>query len=195
MFIVACVECLAIAGLLVPGTVLLFAVGLKLDLHHIRHIGPVALAVTTNCSIDFMRKPVAGVDLLAECRLLKLGRVLAVADVLIIGAGASGCSEDSEMWYRIIATGGGAFMNDETRALILGGAIAIKLALDQPQRISRLVLMAPGGLARPGQPQPWIEGANVQGPFRLPGRTGGHGRFRLRCSGGRGRGRHKCRCD
>ena len=46
-------------------------------------IGPQALAVTTNCSIDFMRKPPAGTDLLAEGRILKLGRVLAVGDVLI----------------------------------------------------------------------------------------------------------------
>ena len=46
-------------------------------------IGPEALAVTTNCAIDFMRKPAAGTDLIAECRLLKLGRVLAVGDVLI----------------------------------------------------------------------------------------------------------------
>jgi uncharacterized protein (TIGR00369 family) len=46
-------------------------------------IGPVALAVTTNCAIDFMRKPQAGVDLLAEARVLKLGRTLAVGDVLI----------------------------------------------------------------------------------------------------------------
>lgn len=46
-------------------------------------VGPRALAVTTSCSIDFMRKPVAGVDLIADVRLLKLGRVLAVGDVLI----------------------------------------------------------------------------------------------------------------
>ncbi|MCA1334288.1 PaaI family thioesterase [Pseudooceanicola marinus] len=46
-------------------------------------IGPKALAVTTNCSIDFMRKPAAGQDLVAEARLLKLGRVLAVGDVVI----------------------------------------------------------------------------------------------------------------
>jgi len=46
-------------------------------------IGPEALAVTTNCAIDFMRKPAAETDLIAECRLLKLGRVLAVGDVLI----------------------------------------------------------------------------------------------------------------
>lgn len=46
-------------------------------------IGPVELAVTTNATIDFMRKPEAGQDLLAEVRLLKLGRQLAVGDTLI----------------------------------------------------------------------------------------------------------------
>lgn len=46
-------------------------------------IGPQALAVTTNCSIDFMRKPAAGVALVCTARLLKLGRVLAVGDALI----------------------------------------------------------------------------------------------------------------
>ena len=50
-------------------------------------IGPVALAVTTNCSMDFMRKPAAGVDMLAEARLLKLGRRLAVGDVLLYSEG------------------------------------------------------------------------------------------------------------
>jgi uncharacterized protein (TIGR00369 family) len=50
-------------------------------------IGPVALAVTTNATIDFMRKPAAGVDLRAEVRLLKLGRQLAVADALIYSDG------------------------------------------------------------------------------------------------------------
>ncbi len=50
-------------------------------------IGPKALAVTTNCSIDFMRKPRAGADLIAQCKLHKLGRVLAVGDVLIHSEG------------------------------------------------------------------------------------------------------------
>ena len=50
-------------------------------------IGPVALAVTTNCAIDFMRRPLAGRDLIAEARLLKLGRVLAVGDALIRSEG------------------------------------------------------------------------------------------------------------
>lgn len=42
-------------------------------------LGPVALAVTTNCSIDFMRKPAPG-RLICKMELLKLGRVLAVTD-------------------------------------------------------------------------------------------------------------------
>lgn len=50
-------------------------------------IGPEALAVTTNCSIDFMRKPAADADLLAQCTLLKLGKVLAVGDTLIYSEG------------------------------------------------------------------------------------------------------------
>ncbi|WP_050521960.1 PaaI family thioesterase [Pseudorhodobacter wandonensis] len=50
-------------------------------------LGPVALAVTTNCSIDFMRKPAAGRALIARARVLKLGRVLAVGDVMITSEG------------------------------------------------------------------------------------------------------------
>lgn len=50
-------------------------------------IGPEALSVTTNCSIDFMRKPAADRDVIAEARLLKLGRRLAVGDVLMRSEG------------------------------------------------------------------------------------------------------------
>ncbi len=45
-------------------------------------IGPVPLAVTTNLNINFLRKPEAR-DLIAECRLLKLGKRLAVGEVTI----------------------------------------------------------------------------------------------------------------
>jgi uncharacterized protein (TIGR00369 family) len=64
-------------------------------------IGPVALAVTTNCSIDFMRKPVAGRDVLAEARLLKLGRVLAVGDVLLFSEGGTDPVARASMTYSI----------------------------------------------------------------------------------------------
>lgn len=50
-------------------------------------IGPVALAVTTNASIDFLRKPEAGRDLIGKARLLKLGKTLAVGDVLVFSEG------------------------------------------------------------------------------------------------------------
>jgi uncharacterized protein (TIGR00369 family) len=49
-------------------------------------IGPVPLAVTTNLSINFLRKPGAA-DLLAEAKLMKLGKRLAVGEVAIRSAG------------------------------------------------------------------------------------------------------------
>lgn len=45
-------------------------------------IGPVKLAVTTNLTINFFRKP-APRDLLAECRYMKIGRSLAVAEATL----------------------------------------------------------------------------------------------------------------
>ena len=45
-------------------------------------IGPVELAVTTSLNINFLRKPLPG-DLVAETRLIKLGKRLAVGDVCI----------------------------------------------------------------------------------------------------------------
>jgi len=50
-------------------------------------IGPVPLAVTTGCSIDFMRRPPAGRDIVCAARLLKLGRTLVVGDALIHSEG------------------------------------------------------------------------------------------------------------
>src|SRR5947207_13796190 len=47
-------------------------------------IGPVGLAVTTNLNINFLRKGAAGADVLAEARLLKLGKRLAVGEVALL---------------------------------------------------------------------------------------------------------------
>ncbi len=49
-------------------------------------IGWVPLAVTTNLTINFLKKPPPG-DLVAEARLLKLGKQLAVGEVAIRAAG------------------------------------------------------------------------------------------------------------
>lgn len=48
------------------------------------HIGPVALAVTTSLNINFLRKPEPG-PLTCTCRLLKLGKRLAVIEASIFG--------------------------------------------------------------------------------------------------------------
>ncbi|TDX30058.1 PaaI family thioesterase [Rhodovulum visakhapatnamense] len=64
-------------------------------------IGPKALAVTTNCSIDFMRKPAAGRDLICEARLLKLGRVLAVGDAMIRSDGSDEIVARASLTYSI----------------------------------------------------------------------------------------------
>jgi uncharacterized protein (TIGR00369 family) len=67
----------------------------------LNRLGPVALAVTTSCSIDFLRKPAAGRDLVAEARLLKLGRALAVGDVLIFSEGGAEPVARASLTYSI----------------------------------------------------------------------------------------------
>ena len=64
-------------------------------------LGPVALAVTTNCAIDFMRKPAAGRDLRADARILKLGRSLVVGDVMIFSEGQAGAVARASLTYAI----------------------------------------------------------------------------------------------
>src|ERR1700751_1830733 len=53
-------------------------------------IGPVGLAVTTNLNINFLRKGQAGQDVLAEARILKLGKRLAGGEVSLMWAGSPG---------------------------------------------------------------------------------------------------------
>ena len=53
-------------------------------------IGPVGLAVTTSLNINFLRKGQAGEDVLAEAKILKLGKRLAVGEVSLM----SGTSPD-----------------------------------------------------------------------------------------------------
>ena len=49
-------------------------------------IGPVAHAVTTNLSINFLRKP-GQRDMIGEARLLKLGKRLAVGEIALFSEG------------------------------------------------------------------------------------------------------------
>jgi uncharacterized protein (TIGR00369 family) len=51
-------------------------------------VGPQPLAVTTNLNINFLRKP-ARADLIADARLMKVGKRLAVGEVTILSDGSS----------------------------------------------------------------------------------------------------------
>jgi uncharacterized protein (TIGR00369 family) len=54
------------------------------------NIGPVALAVTTNLNINFLRRPPPG-DLLGEAHLLKLGKSLAVGEIDLRAPDSADC--------------------------------------------------------------------------------------------------------
>lgn len=71
----------------VSGPVMMGLADVALYVAILGEIGIVPLAVTTSLSFNFMRKPVAGRDLIGECRLMKLGRTLAVGEVEIFSEG------------------------------------------------------------------------------------------------------------
>ncbi len=63
-------------------------------------IGPVALAVTTSLHIDFLCKP-ALVDMVAEGRVLKLGRTLGVVEVTLRSDGHDDVVAKAQVTYAI----------------------------------------------------------------------------------------------
>ncbi|MDA7964215.1 PaaI family thioesterase [Ruegeria sp.] len=70
--------------------------------------GRQSLAVTTSSSMDFLRKPDGATDMIAQCRLLKLGRSLAVGDVLIYSDGSDKPVARASMTYSIPPAGSAA---------------------------------------------------------------------------------------
>jgi uncharacterized protein (TIGR00369 family) len=67
-------------------------------------IGRVPLAVTTNMTINFLRKPPPG-DLIGEARLMKLGKRLAVGEVALHSFGAAAMVAHATGSYAIPARG------------------------------------------------------------------------------------------
>jgi uncharacterized protein (TIGR00369 family) len=65
-------------------------------------IGPVALAVTTSLNINFLRKP-AQADVIAQARLLKLGKRLAVGEVSMYSDGDTAPVAHATVTYSIPA--------------------------------------------------------------------------------------------
>ncbi len=70
--------------------------------------GRLSLAVTTGCSMDFMRKPDGNKDVIAHCRLLKLGKTLAVGDVLMYSEGKDEPVARATMTYSLPPEGSAA---------------------------------------------------------------------------------------
>ena len=50
-------------------------------------LGIIALAVTTNVTINFLRKPSATRDVIARCQLIKMGKTLVVGEVFLYSEG------------------------------------------------------------------------------------------------------------
>ena len=69
-------------GATVSGPTMFLLADVTFYLATLRVIGPKSLTVTTNCSINFLRKPNEK-NLISEARILKLGKTLSVGDVLI----------------------------------------------------------------------------------------------------------------
>ncbi len=70
----------------ISGPTMMALADLALYVAVLAQIGPVGLAVTTNLSFKFLRKPGQSA-LIGECRLLKLGKRLAMGEVAIFSEG------------------------------------------------------------------------------------------------------------
>lgn len=70
----------------ISGPTIMTLVDVSMYIAILASIGWVPLAVTTNLNINFLKKPAPGA-LLSECRILKLGKRLAVGDVAIRSEG------------------------------------------------------------------------------------------------------------
>lgn len=71
----------------VSGPVLMTTADVGLYVAILGEIGIVALAVTTNLNINFLRKPSAGKDIIGECKLIKVGRRLIIGEVALYSEG------------------------------------------------------------------------------------------------------------
>ena len=71
----------------VGGPVLMLAADAAMFAVVLAHIGDQPMALTSNLNIHFLRRPLPA-DVIAEARLLKLGRRLAVTEVMIRSEGS-----------------------------------------------------------------------------------------------------------
>lgn len=72
----------------VSGPTMMTAADYALYIAILSEIGIVALAVTTNLSINFLKKPAAEQNIRAVCQLMKVGKALIVGDVWLYSIGS-----------------------------------------------------------------------------------------------------------
>ena len=72
----------------VSGPLLMMVADVALYVALLGEIGIVPLAVTTSLAINFLRKPAGDRDIVGVCKLLKLGRTLAVGEVTLYSEGS-----------------------------------------------------------------------------------------------------------
>lgn len=84
----------------VSGPVLMTLADTAAYLLILAHLGPVALAVTTNLNIHFMRKPEPG-ELMVSANLLKLGKRIAVVEVRFHRPGEQSLHAHATVTYSI----------------------------------------------------------------------------------------------
>ena len=71
----------------VAGPVLMAVADYALYVAILGEIGIVSLTVTTNMTINFMRKPISTIAIIGECNLLKVGKTLVVGEVSLYSEG------------------------------------------------------------------------------------------------------------
>ena len=71
----------------VSGPVLMAVADVALYVAVLATIGIVPLTVTTSLTINFLRKPSPDRDIVGECKLIKVGRTLAVGEVALYSRG------------------------------------------------------------------------------------------------------------
>ena len=84
----------------VSGPTMMSLVDLTMYLLLLAQIGPVALAVTTNLNINFLRKPEPG-EMRGVGRILKLGTTLATGEVSIYSEGVADPVAHATLTYAI----------------------------------------------------------------------------------------------
>lgn len=72
----------------VSGPVMFAIADVALYVAILGEIGIVPLAVTTNLTLNFLRKPAADRDLIAKCKMIKIGRTQAVGEVYVFSEGS-----------------------------------------------------------------------------------------------------------